>query len=99
VLIAIDVPALPEGARTAFAEYARTQGDFADAGVAVVLGPDHAAVAVLGAGRATEAEAALRAGASAAAAAALAADLVEGDHRRALVAELTRRALLEAGYA
>ena len=56
-----------------------------------------AAIAILGAGRATDAERALRAGATAAEAAARAADLVEGDHPRALVAELTRRALVEAG--
>lgn len=98
LLVSIEVPPLPAGARTAFVEYARTSGDFADAGVAVVLAPDHPAVAILGAGRAAAAEAALREGASAADAAALAADLVEGDHPRALVAELTRRALLEAGH-
>ena len=95
VLIAIEVPPLPDGAKTAFAEYARTSGDFADAGVAVVLAPGHAAIAVLGAGRATAAETALREGAADDAVAELAAGVVEGDHRRALVAELTRRALTE----
>ena len=86
---------LPEGARTAFVEHARTSGDFAQAGVAVVLAPGHAALAVLGAGRAAAAETALREGAPAEAVAELAAGVVEGDHRRALVAELTRRALTE----
>jgi len=97
LLVEIHVPPLPPGARTAFGEHARTHGDFADAGAAVVLAPGHAAVAILGAGRAPAAEAALRDGASAAEAAALAAERVDGDHRRALVAELTRRALVEAG--
>jgi CO/xanthine dehydrogenase FAD-binding subunit len=99
LVTAIEVPPLPPGARTAFAEYARTRGDFAAAGAAVVIADDHVAVAILGAGRATAAERALLAGASAADAAALAADLVDGDHPRALVAELTRRALVEAGRA
>ena len=98
VLLEIDVPPLPEGARTAFVEYARTSGEFAQAGVAVVLAPGHAAIAVLGAGRAAAAESALRDGASTDAVAELAAGTVEGDHPRALVAELTRRALGEAGH-
>lgn len=96
LLVAIEVPPLPEGARTAFVEHARTSGDFAEAGVAVVLAPGHAAIAVLGAGRAAAAESALRDGAAAEIVAELAAGLVDGDHRRALVAELTRRALTEA---
>ena len=99
VLTAIELPSLPEGAKTAFAEYARTAGDYAEAAVAVVLAPDHAAVSVLGAGRASAAESALHQGASTTDAAALAAETVEGDHLRALVAELTRRALTEAGRA
>lgn len=93
LLVAVEVPPLPEGAQTAFVEIARTSGTFADAGVAVVRAPGHAAIAVLGAGRARVAEAALRDGAPADTVATLAADLVEGDHPRALVAELTRRAL------
>jgi CO/xanthine dehydrogenase FAD-binding subunit len=98
LLVAIHVPPLKTGARTAFAEYARTRGEFPQAGVAVVLGRGHAAVAVLGTGsRATAAEAALVDGAGAREAAALAAQGVEGAHRRALVEELTRRALVEAG--
>ncbi|MDA0179210.1 FAD binding domain-containing protein [Solirubrobacter phytolaccae] len=99
LLTAIEVPRLQPFAKSAFVAYARTSGSFADAAVAVVLEPDRAADAVLGAGRAGEAEAAVRAGASATDAAALAADLVDGDHHRALVAELTRRALVEAGHA
>ena len=71
----------------------------------------HAAIAVFAAGRATPPScpralaarrppsAPLRDGATAAEAAALAASLVDGDHPRALVAELTRRALVQAGRA
>ena len=68
----------------------------------MVLAPGHAAVAVLGTGShacARRAEAALRDGAGAREAAALAAAEIEHPHRRALVAELTRRALVEAGRA
>ena len=73
-----------------------------------MLAPGHAAVAVFaaaaaaapsGARRAPAAERALLDGATAAEAAALAAELVDGDHPRALVAELTRRALVQAGHA
>jgi CO/xanthine dehydrogenase FAD-binding subunit len=103
LLVSIDVPALKPGARTAFAEFARTRGDFATAGAAVVLARGHAAVAVLGNGshpvRAARAEAALVDGASAAEAAELAAATIEHPHRRALVAELARRALVQAGRA
>jgi CO/xanthine dehydrogenase FAD-binding subunit len=97
LLTSIEVPPLPPGARTAFAEYARTRGDFADAAAAVVVADGHAAIAILGAGRVNAAERALLDGARAAEAAALTAELVDGDHPRALVAELTRRALVEAG--
>ena len=97
--MAIELPPLPEGARTAYDEHARTRGVFADAGAAVVLAPGHARVALLGTGRAPRAEQALLDGASAAEAAALAAEAVGGAHRRALVAEVTRRALVEAGRA
>ena len=99
LLVSITVPPLPHGARTAFHEYARTHGAFATAAAAVVLARDHAAVAVLGAGRATDAEDALRNGASAEQAAKLAGKTVTDPHRRALVTELTRRALVEAGRA
>ena len=50
LLVAIEVPAPAPGARMAFAEYARTHGDFAVAGAAVVLAPGRqAAIALLGA--------------------------------------------------
>jgi CO/xanthine dehydrogenase FAD-binding subunit len=47
LLLAIEVPPLPPGARTAFLEYARTHGDFADAAVAVVVAPGHQAIAAM----------------------------------------------------
>jgi CO/xanthine dehydrogenase FAD-binding subunit len=102
LLVEIEVPRLPDGARTAFAEHARTHGDFAIAGAAVVrAGREHAAVALLGAGptpqRATDAEIALRAGAGAGEAAELAGALQEDDHRRALTTALVRQAIEEAG--
>jgi CO/xanthine dehydrogenase FAD-binding subunit len=98
LLVEIEVPPIPAGARTAFVEHARTHGDFALAGVGVVFAPGaHAAIALLGAGpvpvRAAAAEAALLAGADAAHAAALAAVDVADDYRRALLTTLTRRAL------
>jgi CO/xanthine dehydrogenase FAD-binding subunit len=101
LLVEIEVPPAPAGARMAFAEYARTHGDFAIAGAAVVLVPhERCAVALLGAGptpiRATDAEQAAAAGAAPAEVGALAADGVEGDHQRALIAELVRRAMSEA---
>ena len=103
LLVRIELPPLPPGALTAFAEHARTRGDFADVAAAVVLAPHHAAIAILdapsGARRASAAERAVRDGATAAEAAALAAELVDGDHPRALVAEVTRRALVQAGHA
>jgi CO/xanthine dehydrogenase FAD-binding subunit len=101
LLVAIEVPELPAGARTGFAEYARTRGSFAQAGAAVVVAPGHAAIAVLGGGsrpvRAAAAEAALLAGAGPRDVAALAAETVAHPHTRALVAELTARALEAAG--
>jgi CO/xanthine dehydrogenase FAD-binding subunit len=99
LLVSIELPPLPAGARTAYAEHARTRGVFADAGAAVVLAPGHAAVALLGTGRCKRAERALLAGADARETAALAADEVDGAHRKALVAEVTRRALVAAGRA
>jgi CO/xanthine dehydrogenase FAD-binding subunit len=99
LLVSIELPPLVAGARTAYAEHARTRGVFADAGAAVVLAPGHAAVALLGTGRCKGAEQALLEGAPAREAAALAAEEVEGAHRKALVAEVTRRALVEAGRA
>jgi CO/xanthine dehydrogenase FAD-binding subunit len=98
LLVEIDVPPLPEAAGAAFVEHARTHGDFAMAGAAAVVAPgEHAAIALLGAGpkpkRSPAAEQALLDGADAREAAALAAELVEGDYRRALTAELVRRAI------
>jgi CO/xanthine dehydrogenase FAD-binding subunit len=99
LLTRIVVPPLPHGAKTAFKEYAATAGVFATAAVGVVVAREHAAVAVLGAGRAPAAEQALTEGASAAEAATLAGRLVNDPHGRALTVELTRRALVEAGRA
>jgi CO/xanthine dehydrogenase FAD-binding subunit len=101
LLVEIELPALPDGAGTAFVEHARTHGDFAIAGAAVVrAGTEHAAIALLGAGptpqRATEAEAALCAGASVREVAKLAGGLFEEDHRQALGTELVRQAIEEA---
>jgi CO/xanthine dehydrogenase FAD-binding subunit len=97
LLVEIEVPPLPGGARTAFVEHARTHGDFAVAGVAVVVADQHAAISLLGAGprpiRAGEAEAAVVAGADPGEAAALVAGDVADDYRRALLQALTRRAL------
>jgi CO/xanthine dehydrogenase FAD-binding subunit len=101
LLVEIEVPAPPDGARMAFVEQARTHGDFAIAGVAVVVAPGrHAAVGLLGAAavpvRASAAEQALRDGAGAHEVARLAAAGVEDDYRRALIAALTERALERA---
>lgn len=102
LLVEIEVPPLPEGARTAFAEYAETHGDFAIAGAAVVVAPgEHAAIALMGASstpvRAGAAERALVAGGETADVAGLAAELAPEGHRRALVAALVREALEAAG--
>ncbi len=101
LLVEIDVPAPPPGARMGFAEHARTHGDFALAGAAAVIAPGgHASVALLGAGPVpvTDAavERALRDGASPAQAAQLAAAGVADPYRRALLRALTRRALQRA---
>lgn len=97
LLAAIEVPPLPPGATTAFAEYAPTHGGFALAGAAVVRAPGHAAIALLGTGshpvRAPEAERALDEGAGPREVAELAAALIEHPHRRVLAAALTREAL------
>lgn len=101
LLVEVEVPPLPEGARTAFVEHARTHGDWAIAGAAVVVAPGHAAIALLGAGptpvRAREAEGAVVDGAAAADAARLAGGLVEGEWRAALTTALVLQALEEAG--
>jgi CO/xanthine dehydrogenase FAD-binding subunit len=101
LLVEIEVPPSPDGARSAFHEFARTHGDFALAGVAVVrAGTDHAAIALLGAGptpvRVPDAERALCRGASAVEAARIAGAELDDDHRRALTTELARRAIEEA---
>ena len=96
LLTEIQVPPLKIDARTAFAQYARTRGDFPLAAAAVVLARGHAAVATLGPVRATRVETALLDGATAHEAAELA------RRRRASPgadAELTRRALVQAGRA
>jgi CO/xanthine dehydrogenase FAD-binding subunit len=101
LLVEIEVPEQPQGTGNGFAEYARTHGDFATAGAAAVVAPGgHAGIVLLGAGpvpvRAEAAERALSDGAEPSEAAALAAQDVEDEHRRALCAELARRAIEEA---
>ena len=101
LLVEIEVPELPDGAGAGFAEHARTHGDFATAGAAAVVAPGgRAGVALLGAGpapvRAVAAERALAEGAAPHEAAELAAQDVDGEHRRALCRELARRAIQEA---
>jgi CO/xanthine dehydrogenase FAD-binding subunit len=98
LLIEIEVPPLPDGAGTAFVEHARTHGDFAIAGAAAVVAPgEHASIALLAVGptplRVPAAERALVEGAGAGEAAGLAAELVGDGYRRALTAELVRRAI------
>jgi CO/xanthine dehydrogenase FAD-binding subunit len=100
LLVEIEVPAPPAHARMAFVEHARTHGDFAVAGVAVVLAPGrHAAIALLGAGavpvRADDAERALGDGAAASEVARLATAAVTDDYRRALLRALTERAVVQ----
>jgi CO/xanthine dehydrogenase FAD-binding subunit len=96
LLTEIEVPPLPARAGSVFVEHARTHGDFAVAGAAVVVAPAHAAIALLGPLRARDAEAALRGGASAREAAALAGAEVAEGHTRALTTELVRRAIERA---
>ncbi len=100
LLVEIEVPEQPPGAGSGFAEYARTHGDFATAGAAALVAPDRVGIALLGAGpvpaRAEQAERALAGGAEPCEAAELAAAEVEDEHRRALCAELARRAIEEA---
>jgi CO/xanthine dehydrogenase FAD-binding subunit len=100
LLVEIEVPPLPGGAMTGFAEYARTHGDWATAGAAVVRAAGHAAIALLGAAptpvRARAAEQALVAGSGVDEAARLAGALVADPWRAALTTSLVRRALEEA---
>jgi CO/xanthine dehydrogenase FAD-binding subunit len=98
LLTEIVVPPLRARARTAFVEHARTHGDFATAGAAVVLAPgEHAAIALLGAGptpvRAQAAERALVDGAGAGDAGELAASSIRDEYRRALMTAIVRRAI------
>jgi CO/xanthine dehydrogenase FAD-binding subunit len=97
LLTEIEIPPAPAGAGMAFTEYARTHGDFALAGAAVVLAPgEHAAVAVLGAAstpvRARAAEQALRDGASDAEAGELAGAEIEDRYQRALITAMVAQA-------
>jgi CO/xanthine dehydrogenase FAD-binding subunit len=91
LLVEIEVPAPPAGARSAFVEHARTHGDFAVAGVAAVIAPGHAAIALLGAAprpvRAGEIEAAVLRGD------AIPEVDVRDEYQRALLTELVRRAV------
>ncbi|HLH65352.1 MAG TPA: FAD binding domain-containing protein [Solirubrobacteraceae bacterium] len=102
LLVEVEVPVAPPGARMAFVEHARTHGDFAQGGVAVVVAADrHASVALLGAGptpvRAPDAERALIEGADARQAAELAVTRLPDGHRRALLRALVVRALERVG--
>ena len=97
LLVEIEVPPLPDGARSAFVEYAPTHGDFAVAGAAVVNTPGACAIALLGVGdrpvRARPAEEALAAGAPLDEAAAIAAQDVDDPWRRALTTTLVSEAI------
>jgi CO/xanthine dehydrogenase FAD-binding subunit len=98
LLVCIEVPPAPSGARMAFTEHARTHGDFALAGAAVVLAPArHGAIALLGADavpvRAPAAERALMEGVPGPEVARLAAEAVLDPYRRALLTALVRRAI------
>jgi CO/xanthine dehydrogenase FAD-binding subunit len=106
LLCAIDVPALPACSGSAFVEYARTHGDFAIAGAAVVVAPGPgSAIALLGAAgqplRAAAAEAALKDAASdeevaRRAGAEVTGRAADGGHRRALITAMVSRALYRA---
>lgn len=101
LVVEIEVPPLPIGALSAFVEVAPTHGDFAAAGAAVVQVPgERAAVVLLACGptsmRALDAERAWLAGADPGEIGALAAAGLDSGHRRALFAEVVRRAVVEA---
>jgi CO/xanthine dehydrogenase FAD-binding subunit len=106
LLCAVDVPPLPPGSGSAFVEYARTHGDFAIAGAAVVVAAgQRCAIALLGAAgqpvRPESAEAALRDGAPDAEVARRAgAEVIgpsgDGGHRGALITAMVARALFRA---
>jgi CO/xanthine dehydrogenase FAD-binding subunit len=101
LLVEITVPPLPPRSGAAIVEHARVHGDFALGGSAVVVEPRNASIVLLAAGptplRAAAAEEALLSSARVDEVAALAASEsgVSG-YRRALAAELTRRALTVA---
>ena len=105
LLVEIEVPAAPPGSGSAFVEHARTHGDFALGGAAAVVGGGEARLALLAAGpapvRARGAEAVLASGgtfddAADAAVAELELGGEDADWRRALLRELSRRALERA---
>lgn len=96
LLVEIEVPAMPAGSGSGFAEYARTHGDFAVGGAAAVVTPGGARLALLGAGPVP-----LRFDGPAdelpdAAVAGLSLTGVDAEWRRALLRELARRALARA---
>jgi aerobic carbon-monoxide dehydrogenase medium subunit len=98
LLCSVQIPALPDGARTAFLERCITTGAFAQAGVAVVLSPAvHASIVVLGAEpvpiRAAAAERAWLDGADPSEVALLAGALASDEHRAAQLCTLASRAL------
>ena len=103
LLCAIDVPPLPAGSGSAFVEYARTHGDFAIAGAAVVVAAgQRCAIALLGAAgrplRPELAELALRDGdpdeeVARRAGAAVTGPAHDGGHRRALITAMVARSL------
>ena len=108
LLVAIDVPAMPEGAGHAFTEFARRHGDFALV-TAVVAEIDGAVRITLGGvgpvpRRATRAERVIADGGTARAAASAAAEEIDptadlhgsAPFRRAIAAEMVRRALARA---
>lgn len=105
LLVEVEVPPLPAGSGSAFAEHARTHGDFAVGGAAAILSGNEARLALLAAGpvpvRARAAEGLLADGSSAAEAADAAVRDLElhgedADWRRALLRELAQRALTAA---
>jgi CO/xanthine dehydrogenase FAD-binding subunit len=99
LVVGVEVPPVPPGARVAFVEHARTHGDWAIAAAAVVAAPGHGAIALLGAAprplRAREAEGLLAQGAPPAEVARSAGALVDDPWRSALTTALVQRALEE----
>jgi CO/xanthine dehydrogenase FAD-binding subunit len=97
LVVEIEVPPLPHGAGTAFVEYARVHGDFALAGAAVTLSSTGATVVLLRAAptplRVAAAEQALVEGADEDAVQLAAAAAAVDGPRRALLEDVTRRAI------